>query len=137
YLNTIIPRVSTDPLHLSPILCVFLLSLIRRPPRSTLFPYTTLFRTDRLSRPRSRGGHAPPRPTEVSSAERRPTRAQCSTLVSAWLGAFPTARSSRSPSPRSFFTAHLARRGSATPAIRGPPLSWSSRSCTARLRGSC
>src|SRR5436309_5869263 len=28
--------------------------MIRRPPRSTLFPYTTLFRSSRASRPRSR-----------------------------------------------------------------------------------
>src|SRR5688572_32257162 len=28
--------------------CLFLFSLIRRPPRSTLFPYTTLFRSERL-----------------------------------------------------------------------------------------
>src|SRR6266571_1441583 len=32
--------------------------MIRRPPRSTLFPYTTLFRSDRDSA-RRRGGHAP------------------------------------------------------------------------------
>src|SRR5689334_23602405 len=32
--------------------------MIRRPPRSTLFPYTTLFR----SRPRARGGLPPVRP---------------------------------------------------------------------------
>src|SRR5258706_12011600 len=43
--------------------------MIRRPPRSTLFPYTTLFRSDSLSAPRfpnpldhppSVGGHAVP-----------------------------------------------------------------------------
>src|SRR3712207_8786491 len=33
--------------------------MIRRPPRSTLFPYTTLFRSD--TPPRLREGHAPPR----------------------------------------------------------------------------
>src|SRR2546422_7507398 len=32
--------------------------MIRRPPRSTLFPYTTLFRSGR----RDRGGHGPHRP---------------------------------------------------------------------------
>src|SRR2546429_1944379 len=32
--------------------------MIRRPPRSTLFPYTTLFRSHQLSgRPRGGGGH--------------------------------------------------------------------------------
>src|SRR5205807_9824513 len=34
-----------------PIVCSFFFLLIRRPPRSTLFPYTTLFRSARL------GGH--------------------------------------------------------------------------------
>src|SRR2546428_2214311 len=34
--------------------------MIRRPPRSTLFPYTTLFRSPRRGR-RSRGGAARPR----------------------------------------------------------------------------
>src|SRR2546427_6931978 len=29
--------------------------MIRRPPRSTLFPYTTLFRSHGLSRPKDRG----------------------------------------------------------------------------------
>src|SRR5579885_3857795 len=32
-------------IHLSPVLCLrFFFLMIRRPPRSTLFPYTTLFR---------------------------------------------------------------------------------------------
>src|SRR3712207_7660093 len=31
-------------------LCFFFFLMIRRPPRSTLFPYTTLFRSDRLER---------------------------------------------------------------------------------------
>src|SRR2546428_10192681 len=31
--------------------------MIRRPPRSTLFPYTTLFRSDRPRRPATRGVH--------------------------------------------------------------------------------
>src|SRR5436189_2449401 len=32
--------------------------MIRRPPRSTLFPYTTLFRSVHRSRPARLGGHA-------------------------------------------------------------------------------
>src|SRR3712207_8797225 len=32
-------------------LCVFFFLMIRRPPRSTLFPYTTLFRSERRTRP--------------------------------------------------------------------------------------
>src|SRR5690606_41339732 len=38
----------------SPLLCVFVSSLTRRPPISTLFPYTTLFRS-RARPPRSSG----------------------------------------------------------------------------------
>src|SRR2546422_7221228 len=34
--------------------------MIRRPPRSTLFPYTTLFRSRVLRTPRRRGRPAPP-----------------------------------------------------------------------------
>src|SRR5690349_23069371 len=37
--------------------------MIRRPPRSTLFPYTTLFRSHRPGPPRGHGrGQRPPRP---------------------------------------------------------------------------
>src|SRR2546428_1818490 len=36
--------------------------MIRRPPRSTLFPYTTLFRSDRLRSPRR---PAPPEPNAL------------------------------------------------------------------------
>src|SRR5438105_6215002 len=46
----------------------FFFLMIRRPPRSTLFPYTTLFRSSR-QRPRGRcprgGRHARPRPGEA------------------------------------------------------------------------
>src|SRR5260370_32133950 len=58
--------------------------MIRRPPRSTLFPYTTLFRSRTASRPRQAGwrcrcpilctsGRATPwcRPTLVHSIEQR------------------------------------------------------------------
>src|SRR2546426_4054997 len=34
--------------------------MIRRPPRSTLFPYTTLFRSHRATRRRTRGRPRPP-----------------------------------------------------------------------------
>src|SRR2546421_11586200 len=45
------------PAHTSPC-CFFFFLMIRRPPRSTLFPYTTLFRS-RLSSRRARlGGEA-------------------------------------------------------------------------------
>src|SRR2546422_4013256 len=42
--------------------------MIRRPPRSTLFPYTTLFRSSSTSRPSTREGR--PRPGRIS--RRRP-----------------------------------------------------------------
>src|SRR6478672_12127111 len=41
---------------------IFFFLMIRRPPRSTLFPYTTLFRSG--SRGRRRGACAPPRPAD-------------------------------------------------------------------------
>src|SRR3989442_12045328 len=39
----------------------FFFLMIRRPPRSTLFPYTTLFRSDRIFRSRERGRKGDPR----------------------------------------------------------------------------
>src|SRR2546430_13551328 len=36
--------------------CFFFFLMIRRPPRSTLFPYTTLFRSDQAGPPAGRGG---------------------------------------------------------------------------------
>src|SRR5688572_32101642 len=46
------------PSSLSPLNCFFFFFflMIRRPPRSTLFPYTTLFRSTRESPPRGRKG---------------------------------------------------------------------------------
>src|SRR5689334_24083613 len=53
--------------------------MIRRPPRSTLFPYTTLFRSRRVARGmvqtgprRRRSGHQ--NPTPVTPADRKSTR---------------------------------------------------------------
>src|SRR3712207_9441424 len=63
-------------------LLLFFFLMIRRPPRSTLFPYTTLFRS---ARPRARGGrgactpepglHAPPA-ARVRARRRRVLRAR-------------------------------------------------------------
>src|SRR5258707_5660548 len=39
-------------------ICFFFFLMIRRPPRSTLFPYTTLFRSDGLRRPFDPAGRA-------------------------------------------------------------------------------
>src|SRR2546427_5491504 len=50
--------------------------MIRRPPRSTLFPYTTLFRSRRGSR-RGPATRSPRRPCRrASSAPRRPGRSE-------------------------------------------------------------
>src|SRR2546430_10902064 len=38
-------------------LSLFFFLMIRRPPRSTLFPYTTLFRSVSVDRPTGRGEH--------------------------------------------------------------------------------
>src|SRR5688572_32681296 len=42
--------------YVLPTLVLFFFLLIRRPPRSTLFPYTTLFRSQRLFRDAELGG---------------------------------------------------------------------------------
>src|SRR5256885_13182664 len=60
--------------------------MIRRPPRSTLFPYTTLFRSPVRRQParRARGGHgASGRPTSGSAqhGDRKSTRLNSSHLV--------------------------------------------------------
>src|SRR5260370_35205487 len=50
-LNTWYPtsvRSGDSPQSLSNHLCIFFFLMIRRPPRSTLFPYTTLFRSESL-----------------------------------------------------------------------------------------
>src|SRR2546421_8875222 len=47
---------------------LFFFLMIRRPPRSTLFPYTTLFRSHRTSR--SQRSCSPPRSTQPPSRRR-------------------------------------------------------------------
>src|SRR5215216_7231404 len=54
-------------LHLSLLSFCFFFLMIRRPPRSTLFPYTTLFRSPRW--PRSECGRRTARGTERRSEE--------------------------------------------------------------------
>src|SRR3712207_7384696 len=49
---------------------VFVFLMIRRPPRSTLFPYTTLFRSLR-GRAAGRGAPVRPRPRRQRRAQRR------------------------------------------------------------------
>src|SRR5438874_7138826 len=49
--------------------------MIRRPPRSTLFPYTTLFRSRRRSPPSSRDGAAAPRRSPLGDGRRIRLRA--------------------------------------------------------------
>src|SRR2546430_4480501 len=56
--------------------------MIRRPPRSTLFPYTTLFRSPSSPRrkrrggPRSRSPPPSPRPTSATRSEEHPSELQ-------------------------------------------------------------
>src|SRR5256885_11985116 len=63
----------------------FFFLMIRRPPRSTLFPYTTLFRSPRRRRPGWRGGPSPARATDKSgrgaTRDRKSTRLNSSHLV--------------------------------------------------------
>src|SRR3712207_8238725 len=58
------------------LICFFL--MIRRPPRSTLFPYTTLFRSTR--RGRAARGPARPRRRDVRGQRRRPGGARAPAL---------------------------------------------------------
>src|ERR1044071_10105763 len=54
--------ISSDRVMLCALVCLFFFLMIRRPPRSTLFPYTTLFRS-LLAPPRAR--RVPHRPAAV------------------------------------------------------------------------
>src|SRR3712207_7975840 len=46
--------------------------MIRRPPRSTLFPYTTLFRSQKNQKPSTIPAHTQVRSTGISSGMSRP-----------------------------------------------------------------
>src|SRR4030043_752628 len=48
--------------------------MIRRPPRSTLFPYTTLFRSDEMNREYSSSATPSPCMVESSTIDRKSTR---------------------------------------------------------------
>src|SRR5205809_5136245 len=54
------------------ILVSFFFFMLRRPPRSTLFPYTTLFRPPRARHAGGAGGSDPPRPG--ARGDRKSTR---------------------------------------------------------------
>src|SRR5262245_64965740 len=69
-------------LHFSSVLSFFFL-MLRRPPRSTLFPYTTLFRsrrTARAMRPPPRRARPRPRRRRVLRRDRKSTRLNSSHL---------------------------------------------------------
>src|SRR5215208_8046553 len=55
--------------------CFFFL-MIRRPPRSTLFPYTTLFRSRRRSRAKSMYGPGPPSARRTPRSEEHTSELQ-------------------------------------------------------------
>src|SRR5256885_14306433 len=59
--------------------CFFFL-MIRRPPRSTLFPYTTLFRSPHCPAPQRAGARAPAR-LAPGGAQRRPGAAAALALA--------------------------------------------------------
>src|SRR2546429_1612408 len=48
--------------------------MIRRPPRSTLFPYTTLFRSAHVGRDPDRGGPDLPQGDRLAEEDRKSTR---------------------------------------------------------------
>src|SRR2546426_4423633 len=78
-------------MHLSEniLFCTFFFLMIRRPPRSTLFPYTTLFRSEHKLDDTGRGGYAAVKEavernnykTKVISLDRKSTRLNSSHLV--------------------------------------------------------
>src|SRR5256885_7470984 len=51
--------------------CCFFFLMIRRPPRSTLFPYTTLFRSPRRRNPTPPSPNQEPRPAFLHARRRR------------------------------------------------------------------
>src|SRR5256885_8255762 len=55
--------------------------MIRRPPRSTLFPYTTLFRSPRPAQGIVEGRDTPSVPPETARGDRKSTRLNSSHLV--------------------------------------------------------
>src|SRR2546429_6545856 len=56
----------------SPLMFIFFFLMIRRPPRSTLFPYTTLFRSGRAQQsPRREGAQQPTQPQFVVEIKAR------------------------------------------------------------------
>src|SRR6266550_3190545 len=74
----LVRRLVTQDVPSAPRLVSVFFLMIRRPPRSTLFPYTTLFRS----------GCSP-----CSADSRRSTRTRSSVRVSCWAGASTAARS--------------------------------------------
>src|SRR3989454_6453429 len=76
---------SLRPLHaLRSQLCLFFFLMIRRPPRSTLFPYTTLFRSRDRAESRRAGVRrvpGPRAPSDPSQGRPRPYRDRKSTRL--------------------------------------------------------
>src|SRR5574341_2139923 len=76
-------------LHHNCVVCPFFFLMIRRPPRSTLFPYTTLFRSAatnrapgaRCARPASAVCPAPARSEAHTSELQSPTKLVCRLLL--------------------------------------------------------
>src|SRR6195952_5864096 len=72
-------HVSKDRMYLFDIAVFFFFLMIRRPPRSTLFPYTTLFRSELRSQWASTMLSLPMAP-EARSSDRKSTRLNSSHL---------------------------------------------------------
>src|ERR1035437_10628884 len=61
---------------LSPLFCFVFFLMIRRPPRSTLFPYTTLFRSPQLHRHRAAAWAGPTTGPVVERSEEHTSELQ-------------------------------------------------------------
>src|SRR5690242_20953214 len=73
--------------------------MIRRPPRSTLFPYTTLFRSDAVHSARDAGGHPCKSLARVPATRRED--------VLQWVAWFPDLSPSRSEEHTSELQSHV------------------------------
>src|SRR2546426_9024090 len=87
--------------------CFFFFLMIRRPPRSTLFPYTTLFRSLVVRRhrevPRQEAGRPLPQRRRGARGDRKSTRLNSSHLVISY-AVFCLKKKKKNPGASDLFT---------------------------------
>src|ERR1039457_7457156 len=85
--------------HVAP--CCFFFLIIRRPPRSTLFPYTTLFRSELTGQHRVVAPAREQVPAFAAVPDRKSTRLNSSHLVRSYAGFCLKKKKKRRKSPQS------------------------------------